>query len=378
MPQPHHIDPLAILTSLARIAAATRDVEPMLSEIASCLREGLGSHHVELYLLDEAAGELTLAARSGAVSGHSLGRRLPAHMGIMGRTVRTRQAQLVPDVGADSDYSTGDPATRSELCVPIVAGGQVLGLINLESEQPDAFCAEQLDLLAAATDIVASALKHARLTRRAQEAAVLEERNRLARELHDSVTQQLFSITLTAQAARAHLEKNPQRTATQLERLQETAAAALAEMRALIAQLRPPALSDQGLVSALQQHIAALSRREGLRIELRVTGSERLAHGCEQALYRITQEALNNIVKHAQAEHVRVTLDFVPEQVQLQITDDGIGFDVAAQDAQSATPIDRHLGLMSMRERAAEIGGTLTLHSARGGGTDILVMVPRT
>jgi signal transduction histidine kinase len=309
---------------------------------------------------------------------HAPGRRLPAHMGIMGRTVRTHEAQLVPDVRADSDYSTGHPATRSELCVPIVASGQVLGLINLESEHPDAFCAEQLNLLAAATDIVASALKHARLTRRAQEAAVLEERNRLARELHDSVTQQLFSMTLTAQAARAHLEKNPQRAAAQLERLQETAAAALAEMRALIAQLRPPALSDRGLVSALQEHIAALSRREGLRIELRVSGNERLAHGCEQALYRITQEALNNIVKHAQAEHVRVALEFAPEQVQLHIVDDGIGFDVAAQDAQPTTPLERHLGLMSMRERAAEIGGTLTLRSARGGGTDILVTVPRT
>jgi signal transduction histidine kinase len=379
MPQPpHQIDQLPILTSLARIATATRDVEQMLTEIARRLGEGLGVQHVELYLLDEAAGELTLAAQAGAAPAYTPGRRLPAHMGIMGRTLRTRQAQLVPDVQADSDYSTGDPATRSELCVPIVAGGQVFGLINLESEQPGAFRSEQIDLLATATDIVAGALKHARLTRRAQEAAVLEERNRLARELHDSVTQQLFSITLTAQAARAHLEKNPQRAATQLERLQETAAAALAEMRALIAQLRPPALSDQGLVSALQQHIAALSRREGLRIELRVTGNERLAHGCEQALYRIAQEALNNIVKHAQAENVRVALDFAPERVQLHITDDGIGFDVAAQDAQPATPIDRHLGLMSMRERAAEVGGTLALRSARGGGTDILVTVPRT
>jgi signal transduction histidine kinase len=379
MPQPpHHIDQLTILTSLARIATATRDVEQMLTEIARRLREGLGAQHVELFLLDEAAGELTRAAYVGAHGSATSGRRLPVHMGILGRTVRTQQAQWVPDVLADSDYSTCDPATRSELCVPILAGGRVLGLINLESERPDAFGTEQFDLLATTTDIVAGALEHARLNRRAQEAAVLEERNRLARELHDSVTQQLFSITLTAQAARVHLEKNPERAAAQLERLQETAAAALAEMRALIGQLRPPALTDQGLVSALQQHIAALSRREGLRIELRVTGNQRLAHGCEQALYRITQEALNNIVKHAQASNVRVALDFAPEQVRLQIADDGIGFDVAAQDAQPTVPAERHLGLMSMRERAAEIGGTLTLRSARGGGTDVQVTVPRT
>jgi signal transduction histidine kinase len=202
----------------------------------------------------------------------------------------------------------------------------------------------------------------------------LEERNRLARELHDSVTQQLFSMTLTAQAARAHMEKNPQRAAIQLERLQETAVAALAEMRALIAQLRPPALADEGLVNAMRQYIATLSKRESLRIELRVSGNERLSHGFELALYRILQEALNNVVKHANAHNVRVALEFDTRQVAMRITDDGQGFDVQASTASS----DRHLGLISMRERAAEIGGTLELTSTIGGGTDIVVHVPRT
>jgi signal transduction histidine kinase len=375
MQQPHqHTDQLTVLSSLARIATATLDVDQMLIAITEQVRQGFGHHHVELYLLDEETSELVLRAQSGSDPPAAPGRRQPITLGIMGRTVRTRQPQLVHNVQADPDYCTGFATTRTELCVPIVAAGHVLGLLNLESADAEAFNDEDVAVLATATDILASAMENARLSRRAQEAAVLEERNRLARELHDSVTQQLFSMTLTAQAARAHLEKNPQRAAAQLERLQETAIAALAEMRALIAQLRPPALADEGLVNAMRQYVATLSKREYLRIELRVSGNERLSHGFELALYRILQEALNNVVKHAHASNVRVTLEFDTRQVSMRITDDGQGFDVYATTAGS----DRHLGLVSMRERAAEIGGTLALTSTIGGGTDIVVNVPRT
>jgi signal transduction histidine kinase len=289
--------------------------------------------------------------------------------------VRTGQTQRIDDVLLDAEYLAIDrPHMRSELCVPIVAGGRVLGLLNLETEAVAAFTNEDVHVLHTAADILAGATENARLYQRSQEAAVLEERNRLARELHDSVTQQLFSMTLTSQAARAHMEKNPQRAAAQLERLQETSAAALAEMRALIFQLRPPALSDQGLVTGLQQHIAALSRREGLHIELSASGDERLARGYEQALYRIVQEALNNVVKHAQATNVRVLLEFKPEQMQICVSDNGQGFDPHARQSGDG----RHLGLISMRERAAEIGGSMELHSAPGQGTQVIVTVART
>jgi signal transduction histidine kinase len=374
MQQHHqHTDQLTVLSSLARIATATLDVDQMLIAITEQVRQGFGYHHVELYLLDEETSELVLRAQSGCEPPIAPGRRQPITLGIMGRTVRTQQPQLVRNVQADPDYCTGFAATQIELCVPIIAAGHVLGLLNLESADTAAFNDEDVAVLSTATDILASAMENTRLSRRAQEAAVLEERNRLARELHDSVTQQLFSMTLTAQAARAHLEKNPQRAAAQLERLQETAIAALAEMRALIAQLRPPALADEGLVNAMRQYIATLSKRESLRIELRVSGNERLSHGFELALYRILQEALNNVVKHANASNVRVALEFDTRQVSMHITDDGQGFDVQAATASS----DRHLGLISMRERAVEIGGTLELTSSIGGGTEIIVHVPR-
>lgn len=362
---------LDILSSLAHITTATPDLEQMLTKSTEHISSELGYPRVQVYLLNEEDNELVLCAQSG--SSPVSNRRQPMTLGIMGRAIQTRQIQRVADAPSDQDYFQVNPATRSELCVPIIAGGNVLGVINIESEQPAAFTIEDTAVLSTAAAILAGAMENARLYRRAQEAAVLEERNRLARELHDSVSQQLFSIMLTAQAARAHLDKNPQRTAAQLERLQETAIAALTEMRALIFQLRPPALTDQGLVTALQQHVATLSHREGLRIELSITGDERHARGIEQALYRIAQEALNNVVKHAHASTARVLLTFEVHRVQMIISDNGRGFDPSAPPTQQGA----HLGLITMRERAAEIDGVLTLHSSLNSGTEITVTIHR-
>ncbi len=367
-------DHLTVLNTLARIATATLNIGHVLTEVTEQIQRGFGYDMVELYLVDESTRELIRHAQAGNHSNRIVAYRQHISMGVLGRTVRTGQTQRVDDVLQDGEYLAIDrPDTRSELCVPVMAGGRVLGVLNLEAATVAAFTQEDVGVLHTAADILAGAIENDRLHYRAQEAAVLEERNRLARELHDSVTQQLFSMTLTAQAARAHLEKNPQRTGMQLERLQETAAAALAEMRALIFQLRPPALSDQGLVSALQQHVAVLSKREGLRIELHTTGDERLARGLEQALYRIVQESLNNVVKHARADYVQVVLMFRSEQVLVQVIDDGQGFEADMPSMSNG----RHLGLVSMRERAAEIGGTMELRSAPGQGTEVIVRVPR-
>ncbi len=363
----------AVLTSLARIATATLDIKQMVIDSTERIRSGFGYSSVELYLMDSETDELVLCAHAGQHADVVPARRQSLYQGVMGRAVRTAQIQHIADVRLDNDYYPRTAATRSELCVPIATGGHVLGLINLESEVVGAFAAEDVAVLVTAADILAGAMENVRLSRRAQEAAVLKERNRLARELHDSVTQQLFSITLTTRAARSHLEKNPQRAAAQLERLQETSAAALAEMRALIAQLRPPILSEQGLVTALQQHIASLSRREGLRVELKVTGDERYAAGLEQPLYRIVQEALNNVVKHASASSARVVLELDSRRVRVAVADNGRGFD----PADPALTQGRHFGLLSMRERAAEVGGTLTIQSAPGAGTEMTVMVQR-
>lgn len=377
----HRAEQLTILNNLARTANASLDLRESLAAATRQIQAGFGYSHVELFLVDDETNEVVLNAVAGRDDPQLTGYRQHIAIGLIGRTVRTGQTQQVDDVAQDSDYYVRNEreGTRSELCVPIVVSGRVLGLLNLESQDVAAFTQDDVAVLETAADVLAGAIENARLYHRAQAAAVLEERNRLARELHDSVTQQLFSMTLTAQAARAHMAKNPDRALLQLERLQETAAAALAEMRALIFQLRPPALRDKGLVAALQQHIAALSRREGLRIELNVTGDERHAQGLEQQLFRIGQEALNNVIKHARASRVQLLLDFAADQVRMRVIDNGIGFDVAATAAQEgeSSQHSRHLGLVSMRERAIEIGGTMELRSVIGGGTEITVMVPR-
>jgi signal transduction histidine kinase len=368
-----HNEHLMVLNVIASMVVSTLDLERMLATVTAQIQEGFGYGHVELYLVDEEQQELYVAAQAGAFRHTNTDYRQPVYGGLLGRAYRTAQTVRVDDVLLDRDYLVYNmPETRSELCVPIVAGSRVLAMLNLESHQVGAFTDEDVAVLETVADVIASAIENARLYQRSQEAAVLEERSRLARDLHDSVSQQLFSMTLTAQAARAQLDKNPTRAAMQLERLQETAAAALSEMRALIFQLRPPALSEQGLVGALHQHVAALGRREGLTVELNVSGDERDARGAEQAIYRIAQEALNNIVRHAGACCVTIDLALQPSAIHLRIADDGCGFDMAAL----ATSHGRHLGLISMRERAAELGGTLDVRSQPGQGTEIVVIVP--
>jgi signal transduction histidine kinase len=365
---------LEIINTLARMAVSTLDLDRLLATVTAEIQQGFGYGHVELYTADEEAGELVLVAQAGGRAPQALGARQTTSAGLLGRAYRSATTVRVDDVLLDPDYirCPDEHATRSDLCVPVMAGGRVMALLNLRSPRVGAFSDDDVAALETAADVLASAIENARLYQRAQEAAVLEERSRLARDLHDSISQQLFSMTLTAQAARAQLGKNPTRAATQLERLQETASAALAEMRALIFQLRPPGLSEQGLIATLQQHVAMLRRREGLTIDLFVTGEERDARGIEQAMYRIAQEALNNVVKHAGACQVEVALDLQPEQIIMSIVDDGRGFDQAASNGNG-----RHLGLVSMRERASELGGRLEIQSMPGAGTHIRVIVPR-
>jgi signal transduction histidine kinase len=366
---------LSVLNNIARAATTSLDHEQSLAEVTNQIHAGFGYAQVDLFLVDEETNELVLAATAGVYPRVKPGYRQHINLGLVGRVARTGQAIRSNDVRQLTDYLAiaERDATRSEVCVPVVASGRTLGVMNVEALATGAFGDEDIALLTTVADVLAGAIENIRLYRRAQIGAVLEERNRLARELHDSVTQQLFSMVLTAQAARTHFERNPARVAGHLERLQETATAALAEMRALILQLRPPALRDQGLVAALQQHAQVVSRREGLAVALQVTGDERMARGIEQPIYRIVQEALNNVVKHAQARNVTITIEFTVERVQVRIDDDGLGFDPAMTPAGDG----RHLGIMSMRERAAEIGGTMQIQSQIGSGTGVIVTIPR-
>jgi PAS domain S-box-containing protein len=207
------------------------------------------------------------------------------------------------------------------------------------------------------------------LRRQAAELASGEERAHLARELHDSVTQALFSMTLLARTVEMLLDRDPDKAREQLAALRELQREALAEMRALIFELRPGNLEQDGLYKALRTHTAALQGRIGLPIVVNSELDGRLPVAVEEVLYRIAQEALHNVVKHAGAREVRLELGRDGDEVRLRVADDGKGFD------PGSVP-DGHLGLTGMRARAEKIGARLTVRSAPGAGTAIEVKVP--
>ncbi len=208
--------------------------------------------------------------------------------------------------------------------------------------------------------------------RRAGDLAASEERARLARELHDSVTQALFSMTLQTRAAEMLLQKDPAAAGEKLAVLRDLQRDALAEMRSLIFELRPGGIAEQGLEHALRTHASAIEGRIGLPIEFESSlpaDAPRLPIETEEALYRIAQEALHNVVRHAAARHVRMALARDVSAVRLTVTDDGVGFEPAAVPTG-------HLGIDGMRVRASRIGGTLEVRSRPGQGTRLTVSVP--
>lgn len=266
---------------------------------------------------------------------------------------------------------------RSWMGVPLVNKGRTIGLLSLSSEEPNFYTEEQAHMALALAGQAAVAMENASLYAQAQEAAALGERARLARELHDSVTQALFSMTMHTEAAQVALQRAGDPTATgrvgrNLRQLSELTEGALAEMRALIFELRPSALQEEGLAAALRKHAAALSARQGLPIE--VQAPERrvpIEPAAEEHLYRFVQEALHNVIKHAGASRVVVRLEANEHgRLLLEIEDDGIGFDSARVPAG-------HLGLRTMADRVEQIGGTLDIRSAPAEkGTKVRVVTP--
>lgn len=202
-----------------------------------------------------------------------------------------------------------------------------------------------------------------------EQLAVTRERHRLARELHDSVTQTVFSMTLTTQSALLLLDRDRSRVGAQLDRLNQLAQSALSEMQVLISELRPNKVAQGGLAAALRRHLAERHLPENLAVSVEVEGEQSLGQLEEQGLFRIAQEALNNIVKHAQASEAHIRLHLA-EPAWIEIQDEGQGFDLPqARDSG-------RVGLVSMHERAAEIGWNLHVITSPGAGTRVRVEKP--
>jgi signal transduction histidine kinase len=298
--------------------------------------------------------------------------------------MRRRAPLIIDDVRADTplarafqEISGGATRTtfayiRSWLGVPLLVQNHMIGMLTLDHDQPGHYTPRHADLALTIANQAAIAIENARLFEQAQTLAVMVERQRLARELHDSVSQALYGIALGARTARALLDRDPAAAVEPIEYVAALANAGMAEMRALIFELRPESLQEEGLVVALTKHAESLRARHQIDVQVDLCAEPNLPLVIKEALYRIAQEALHNIVKHARASAVTLRLCAPTLQapvLALDIRDDGVGFDPAG-----AFP--GHLGLRSMRERAARLGGTLTIDSARGHGTHIQVRVP--
>jgi signal transduction histidine kinase len=263
------------------------------------------------------------------------------------------------------------PDMRSFLGVPItLPDGAIIGAFYLtEKTDADAFDEEDQELIELLAAHASIAITNARLYERSRELSILSERNRLALELHDVVSQKLFSVMLTAEAASTQMDRDVVAARAQLERVRDITREALDELRSLILGLRPPELDRDGLEGTLRKEVEMLARTHGTDIQLEVeSGFAGDGGDCDLAVLRIAHEALNNAIRHARAEHVTVRLARHDGELVVEVADDGVGFDPHARDLRS-----RHLGLTSMEERARESGGRLRIKSSPGAGTTVRI-----
>ncbi|MEW2625806.1 GAF domain-containing sensor histidine kinase [Streptomyces sp. NPDC048106] len=319
---------------------------------------------------------------------------LPRQHGILAAMLHEARPERLSDVREDPRFG-GWPDAHPDLVdflgLPIRDGDEIIGALFLANKlrpagehpphpsqsscpQPEGGCGftqEDEELLALLAQHAAIALTNARLYERSRELTIAEERSRLAHELHDAVSQKLFSLRLTAQAATALVDRDPARAKTELHQVAALAAEAADELRAAVVELRPAALDEDGLIATLRTQIQVLDRAHTARVTFTGTGYRALPAAQEEAVLRVAQEALHNALRHAHAERVDVSVARRGPGAVLRVGDDGDGFDPAA-----VRRAGRHLGLVSMRDRASGVGGTLTVESAPGKGTVIELEVP--
>ena len=254
--------------------------------------------------------------------------------------------------------------------MPLLVKDDIYGAIALYYCQPREFTREEMELAVAFGDQAALAIENARLRTQAERMAVAAERSRLARDLHDAVTQTLFSTCLIADVLPRLWERDQQEGRRRLDELRQLTRGALAEMRALLLELRPAALAEVELGELLRLLAEAISGRARVPISVTVDGRCVLPPDVQVAMYRIAQEALNNVARHANASQAAVSLCHRDNATELRISDDGRGFD-------PINVVPGHLGLSIMRERADTLGAALQIISQPGAGAQVAIIWPR-
>ncbi|MEX0785653.1 MAG: GAF domain-containing sensor histidine kinase [Dehalococcoidia bacterium] len=350
-------------------------VEPVLDTIVNAARDLTNARYAALGIPDGEGGFAQFL--TSGMTEHQIAAigPLPRTHGMLAAMLQDSAPYRTDDVQQDARF-LGWPRThpdmRSFMGIPIASKGEIIGAFYLTEKRGGSLFTDAdqrlIQMLAAHAAI---AITNARLYERSRELSVVEERNRLARDLHDAVAQRLFSAALTAEAASTLIDREPERAKQEIQKLQELTRDAMQEMRSLIFELRPAELEADGLVPTLRKHIDVLRRVYHSDIDIEVDGDRRLKPRTEAELFRIAQEGLNNALKHAQAGSIAVRLSIDGERASLSVRDDGVGFDPGDTSLRS-----HRLGLTSMQERAEGLGGVLRVDSQQGRGTEVCVEVP--
>jgi PAS domain S-box-containing protein len=383
---------LSTLLEISRHVALTLELEPLLNLILEQLEAVMDYDDATVFKLEEE--ELIIIAHRGTVAQEEM---LPQRFSLekapfARQLILNQETVIIPDVRGDTllardfrdvtdeRFETVYGQVRSWMGVPLTIKDQVTGMLTLKHSEPNHYTPSQVELVLAFANQAAVAIENTRLYEQAQALAALEERQRLARDLHDAVSQTLFSASLAAEVLPRLWERKPDEGRRCLKEIQQLTRGALAEMRTLLLELRPSGLLEAGLDELLRQLVEAASSRARLPITLNVEGQCALAPDVQVNLYRIAQEALSNVVKHAGASRAAVSLRCAPlfpstsveEQtgrVELHIEDDGRGFEPAYVPADC-------LGLCIMQERAEAIGAAMRIKSQTDHGTRLEVVWP--
>ena len=368
---------LATLLQVSNNITSTLELESLLGLILDQLRGVVEYKLASISILENDYELLILAVRGDKMPQPGTRLFLTEHSDAHNMLIK-RKPIFVPDLNADTlnARQMRNDLERQNLYgmgtwmnVPLVVREKSVGLLALAHSQTNYYNASRVDLTMAFANQAAVAIENARLYAKSRKLAALEERQKLARDLHDSVSQTLYGIVLGARTARTLLDREPAKAVESVDYVLSLADAGLAEMRALIFELRPESLQTEGLVTALGKLVNALGARYRLEVTLETGNEPDISIEPKESLYRIAQEAMNNIAKHARANHVDVKLIDANGQLLLSISDDGAGFDTSAG-------FPGHLGLHTMRERAEKVGGTFNIESAQNAGTRIQVMIP--
>ncbi len=369
-------------STIASNIAFNQPLDEMMMTIALSVVESTGAIACSVTRVDESARTpLRIMAMAGLPDGyqealqHAYDEGAPS---VIVNAYREREAMIIHNSRgvtlADPRFADAAALVEREpwncvAVIPIIYREEALAVLVGYYPAREEPTTEEVTYLTAIADQAAIAIKNASLIEDAQASAAVAERQRLARELHDSVSQALYGIALGARTARTLLDRDPVKAIEPVEYVLQLAQAGLAEMRALIFQLRPESLAQEGLVAALEKEVSATSARYGLIVEADLGEEPLVPLDIKEAAYRIGQEAMHNTVKHAKAERVWVTLGFEDGTLRLDVRDDGKGFDPTGE-------FPGHLGLKSMRERAARVHGTLDFESAPGQGVHISLGIP--